>query len=46
MPARAHSAPPHTIRAAMTGLRKKSYAIERSSRENITFWYIQPGAQP
>jgi hypothetical protein len=32
---------PHTIRAAMTGLRQKGYAIERSSsRDNITFWYI------
>jgi DNA-binding MarR family transcriptional regulator len=37
---------PHTIRAAMTGLRKKGYAIERSSRESTTFWYVQPGAQP
>jgi hypothetical protein len=30
----------------MTGLRKKGYAIERSSRESTTFWYVQPGAQP
>jgi len=35
---------PHTIRAAMTGLRHKGYAIERSSRENTTFWYIAAGA--
>jgi hypothetical protein len=31
---------PHTIRAAMTGLRKKGHAIERSSRDNTTFWWI------
>jgi len=35
---------PHTIRAAMTGLRHKGYAIERSSRDNTTFWYIAAGA--
>ena len=35
---------PHTIRAAMTGLRHKGHAIERSSRGDTTFWYIAAGA--
>lgn len=31
---------PHTVRAALTGLRKKGHAIERSSRDGITIYTL------
>jgi hypothetical protein len=31
---------PHTVRAAMTGLRKRGYAIERHVEGNTTVWSI------
>ena len=36
---------PHTIRAAMTGVRKKGITIERSHRDNTTFWFIPATAR-
>ncbi len=30
----------HTVRAAMTGLRKKGYTIEKRMPGNITVWFI------
>lgn len=35
---------PHTVRAAMTGLRKRGFTIERHVEGNITVWSIQAGA--
>ena len=35
---------PHTTRAALTGLRKKGHAIERSKRGDETCYCIAPGA--
>ena len=35
---------PHTIRAALTGLRKKGHVIERSKRGDETCYRIAPGA--
>ena len=31
---------PHTTRAALTGLRKKGHAIERGSRDGVTFYHL------
>jgi len=31
---------PHTVRAALTGLRKKGHAIEKSKRGDVTCWHI------
>ena len=31
---------PHTTRAALTGLRKKGHAIERSKRDDVTYYRI------
>ena len=31
---------PHTIRAALTGLRKKGHTIERGSRDGVTFYRV------
>lgn len=31
---------PHTVRAAMTGLRKRGFAIERHIEGNTTVWSI------
>jgi hypothetical protein len=36
---------PHTMRAALTGLRKKGHAIERFSSDGTTLWRI-PGTSP
>lgn len=36
---------PHTMRAALTGLRKKGHAIERFSIDGTTRWRI-PGTSP
>ena len=34
---------PHTTRAALTGLRRKGFALDKSSRENgKTAWHIEP----
>lgn len=35
---------PHTTRAAMTGLRKKGYAIERVSVDGVSQYSIAAGA--
>ena len=35
---------PHTTRAALTGLRKKGHAIERSKRGEVTCYRIAPHA--
>lgn len=35
---------PHTTRAALTGLRKKGHAIERTKREGVTCYRITPAA--
>lgn len=32
---------PHTIRAALTGLRKKGHVIDRNKRDNITCYHIR-----
>lgn len=32
---------PHTVRAAMTGLRKKGYIIEKATLGNTTVWLIK-----
>jgi predicted ArsR family transcriptional regulator len=32
---------PHTVRAAMTGLRKKGHVIERHVEGNTTIWSIK-----
>ena len=31
---------PHTVRAALTGLRKKGYNIERKKRDDVTIYAI------
>ncbi|MFN4359042.1 MULTISPECIES: DUF3489 domain-containing protein [Sphingopyxis] len=31
---------PHTVRAAMTGLRKKGHVIEKRTSGNTTVWFI------
>ena len=33
---------PHTVRAAMTGLRKRGYAIARHIEGNTTVWSLAP----
>lgn len=35
---------PHTTRAAMTGLRKKGHAIERSTADGVSRYLITAGA--
>lgn len=35
---------PHTIRAAMTGLRRKGYAIVRGAHDGVTVWTIAAAA--
>jgi hypothetical protein len=37
---------PHTTRAALTGLRKRGFAIERSRAEQGTVYRIVAGAPP
>lgn len=32
---------PHTVRAAMTGLRKKGYVIEKGTLSNTSVWLIK-----
>lgn len=34
----------HTVRAAMTGLRKKGHAIEKHVEGNTTIWSAKPAA--
>ena len=34
----------HTVRAAMTGLRKKGHAIEKHVEGNTTIWSVKPAA--
>lgn len=34
----------HTVRAAMTGLRKKGHAIEKHIEGNTTIWSVKPAA--
>lgn len=33
--------PPHTTRAALTGLRKKGHAIEKGKRGDATCWLVK-----
>ena len=33
---------PHTIRAALTGLRKKGHTIERGKRDDVTCYHANP----
>ena len=35
---------PHTTRAALTGLRKKGYVIDKATRDNATCYSIQMAA--
>ena len=35
---------PHTTRAALTGLKKKGHAIERTKRDDVTCYRITAGA--
>lgn len=35
----------HTVRAAMTGLRKRGYEIQRHIEGNTTLWRVQPEAE-
>jgi len=35
---------PHTVRAAMTGLRKRGYEIERHVEGNTTVWSVKQAA--
>lgn len=35
---------PHTTRAALTGLRKKGYAIERAKRDDTSCYHLTPSA--
>jgi len=35
---------PHTVRAAMTGLRKRGFAIERHVEGSLTVWSVQEAA--
>jgi hypothetical protein len=39
---------PHTVRAALTGLRKKGHGIEKAQRDGATIWRIRarPGDGP
>lgn len=34
----------HTVRAAMTGLRKKGHIIEKHIEGNTTIWSVKPAA--
>ncbi len=34
----------HTVRAAMTGLRKKGHAIDKHIEGNTTIWSVKPSA--
>lgn len=34
----------HTVRAAMTGLRKKGHTIEKHIEGNTTIWSVKPAA--
>lgn len=34
----------HTVRAAMTGLRKKGHVIEKHIEGNTTIWSVKPSA--
>lgn len=34
----------HTVRAAMTGLRKKGHTIEKHIEGNTTIWSVKPSA--
>lgn len=34
----------HTVRAAMTGFRKKGHVIERHVEGNTTIWSVKPAA--
>ena len=36
---------PHTVRAAMTGLRKKGYIVERHVEGNTTIWSVKDTAK-
>ncbi len=35
---------PHTVRAAMTGLRKKGHVIDKETQGNTTVWLIKATA--
>jgi DNA-binding IclR family transcriptional regulator len=35
---------PHTVRAAMTGIRKRGFAITRRVEGNTTVWSVGPAA--
>ncbi len=35
---------PHTVRAALTGLRKKGHTIEKHIEGNTTIWSVTPAA--
>lgn len=36
---------PHTVRAAMTGLRKKGHVIEKHVEGNTTMWSVKAAAE-
>jgi DNA-binding transcriptional regulator PaaX len=36
---------PHTVRAAMTGLRKKGHIVERHVEGNTTIWSVKDTAK-